>query len=102
MWVQIQSSEPQSCEVYSHGFESSHRNHNLVRSTRAGSNPVIGTTNHKPTANSAVHPSEVGKRVLRSNSDGTSTKAVYTLIAANLKWNVSSNLKIRPYFSSFI
>ena len=28
----------------------------LVRSNRLGSNPVVGTTNHKPTANSAVHP----------------------------------------------
>ena len=34
---------------------------NLVRSTRVGSNPVVGTTNHKPTVNSAVYPSEVGK-----------------------------------------
>ena len=40
-----------------------------------GSNPVVGTTNHKPTVNSAVHPSEVGKRVLRSNSEGTSSNA---------------------------
>ena len=36
---------------------------NHARSTRVGSNPVIGTTNHKPTVNSAVHPSEVGKPV---------------------------------------
>ena len=28
---------------------------------RSVSNPVVGTTNHKPTVNSAVHPSEVGK-----------------------------------------
>ena len=34
---------------------------NLVRSTRVGSNPVVGTTNHKPTVNSAVYPSEVCK-----------------------------------------
>ena len=34
---------------------------NHVRSTRVGSNPVVGTTNHKPTVNSAVHPSEVDK-----------------------------------------
>ena len=34
---------------------------NLVRSIRVGSNPVVGTTNHKPTANSTVHPSEVSK-----------------------------------------
>ena len=34
---------------------------NHVRSTRMGSNPVVGTTNHKPTVNSVVHPSEVGK-----------------------------------------
>ena len=32
---------------------------NLVGSTRMGSNPIVGTTNHKPTANSAVHPLEV-------------------------------------------
>ena len=38
-----------------------------------GSNPVFGITKHKPTVNSAVHPSEVGKWVLRSNSEGTST-----------------------------
>ena len=24
-------------------------------------NSIVGTTNHKPTVNSAVHPSEVGK-----------------------------------------
>ena len=47
-----------------------------------GSNPVVGTTNHKPTVNSAVHPSEVGKRVLRSNSEDTSTERTIT---ANLK-----------------
>ena len=34
---------------------------NLVVSTRVGSNPVFGTTNRKPTVNSAFHPSEVGK-----------------------------------------
>ena len=34
---------------------------NHARCTRVGSNPFVGTTNHKPTANSAVHPSEVGK-----------------------------------------
>ena len=34
---------------------------NHARSTRVGSNPVVGITNHKPTANSGVHPSEVGK-----------------------------------------
>ena len=28
-----------------------------------GSNPVVETTNHKPTVNSAVHPYEVGKSV---------------------------------------
>ena len=32
-----------------------------ARSTRVGSNPVVGTINHKRTVNSAVHPSEVGK-----------------------------------------
>ena len=41
-----------------------------------GSNPVVGTTNHKPTVNSAVHPSEVGKLVLRSSSEGMSTGRV--------------------------
>ena len=50
------------CEVYSHGFES-----------RCG-----------PTVNSDVHPSKVGKRVLRCNSEGTSTG--HTLIAAILKF----------------
>ena len=44
---------------------------NIVRSTRVGSNPVVGTTNHKPTVNSVVHPSAVGKCVSRSNSEGT-------------------------------
>ena len=34
---------------------------NHVRSIRVGLNPVFGTTNHKPTVNSAVHPPEVGK-----------------------------------------
>ena len=33
---------------------------NLVMSTRVGSNPVVGTTNHKPAVNSSIHPSEVG------------------------------------------
>ena len=58
---------------------------NLVRSTRVGSNPVVGTTDHKPTANSAVHPSDVGKWVLRSNSEGISTGHPLMLITANLK-----------------
>ena len=31
--------------------------------------------NHKPTVNSAVPPSEVGKGVLRGNSEGTSSDA---------------------------
>ena len=34
---------------------------NHARSTCVGSNPVVGATNHKPTVNSGVHPSEVGK-----------------------------------------
>ena len=34
---------------------------NHARSTRVGSNPVVGATNHNPPVNSAVHPSEVGK-----------------------------------------
>ena len=34
---------------------------NHTRSTRVGSNPVVGATGHKPTVNSAVHPSEVVK-----------------------------------------
>ena len=33
---------------------------NLVKSTRMGSNPIVGTTNHKPISSSAVHPSDVG------------------------------------------
>lgn len=31
----------------------------LWGSTRVGPNPVIGTTNRNPTADSAVHPSQV-------------------------------------------
>ena len=34
---------------------------NLVGFTRVGSNPVVGTINHKSTASSAVHPPKVGK-----------------------------------------
>ena len=34
---------------------------NHVRSNHMGSNPFVGTMNHRPTANSAVHPSEVCK-----------------------------------------
>ena len=34
---------------------------NPVGPTRVGSNPVASTTNHNQVANSAVHPSEVGK-----------------------------------------
>ena len=34
---------------------------NLARSTRVGSNPVVGNTNHQPAINSAAHPSEVSK-----------------------------------------
>ena len=56
---------------------------NHARSTRVGSNPVVGTTTHKPKVNSAVHPSEVGNWVLKSNSEGISTG--HTLITANLK-----------------
>ena len=56
---------------------------NHAKSTHVGLNPVVGTTNHKLTVNSAVHPSEVGKRVLRSNSEGTSTG--HAFITANLK-----------------
>ena len=56
---------------------------NHTKSTRVGSNPVVGTTNYKPTVNSAVHPSEVGKWLLRSDSEGKSTG--HTLITANLK-----------------
>ena len=46
---------------------------NHTKSTSVGSNPVVGTTNHKPTVNSAVNRSQIGKWVLRSNSEGTST-----------------------------
>ena len=54
---------------------------NLVGSTHVCLNPVADTTNLKPAANSAVHPSvdctqanpsEVDKGVLRGNSEGTS------------------------------
>ena len=41
---------------------------NLARSTRLGSNPVVGTAKHKPSANSSVHPSEPSKWVLIGNS----------------------------------
>ena len=34
---------------------------NQVRSTRVGSNPVVGATNHKPTVNSAIQPPEVSE-----------------------------------------
>ena len=34
-----------------------------------------GTTNHKPSVSLAVHPSEVGKWVLRGNSEGASSGA---------------------------
>ena len=58
-------------ELYGGGSEWLRRSvSNHARFSRVGSNPVIGTTNDKPTANSAVHPSEVGKRVLKSNSEG--------------------------------
>ena len=67
----------------------------LVRSPCVCSIPVVGITNHKPTVNAAVHPSEVGKRVLRSNSKGTSTG--YTLITAK-SGSVYSSIKIRLYF----
>ena len=43
--------------------------------TRVGSNPVAGTTNHKPAATSAVHPSKVDKWVLRGNSEGKTRSA---------------------------
>ena len=48
---------------------------NFAKSTRVGSNPVVGTTNHESTVNSAVHPSEVDKRALRDSSEGTSSNA---------------------------
>ena len=34
---------------------------NLVGYTRLGSNPVADSASHKPAANSAVYPSNVGK-----------------------------------------
>ena len=52
-----------------------HSDSNLVEFTRVGSNPVAGTTNHKPTADSELHPSEVSKRVFRGNSESTSSNA---------------------------
>ena len=47
------------------------------------SNPVVGTTNHKPTVNSALHPSDFGKWVLRGSSEDTSVDAAgsYLLIS---------------------
>ena len=56
---------------------------NHAKSTRVGPNPVVGTTNHKPTVNSAVHPSEAGKLILRSNSEDTSSGHI--LITAGLR-----------------
>ena len=41
-----------------------------------GSNPVTGTTNHKPAANSVILPSDAGKSELRGNSEGTGRKTV--------------------------
>ena len=63
-----------------------------------GSHPVVGTTKHKPTVNSAVHPSKVG-RVLRSNSEDTSTG--HTLIKANLKLKCLIQYKDSSLFYSF-
>ena len=34
---------------------------NLMRSPCVCSNPIVGITDHKPTVNTAFHPSEVGK-----------------------------------------
>ena len=70
---------------------------NHVRSPCVGSNPVVGTTNHKPTVNSAVHPSDVGKCVLRSNAEGTSTG--HALIAADLKLKCLVQYKDSSFFT---
>ena len=43
--------------------------------THLSSNPVVETINHQPTANSGVHPSEIGKSVLRDNSKSASGDA---------------------------
>ena len=48
---------------------------NLVGYTRMGSNPIADSAGQKPAAKSAVHPSEVGKLVLRGNSEGVSRSA---------------------------
>ena len=51
------------CTVYSGGVAEwlRRRVSNHARSTRVGSNPVVGTTNHKPTVNSAVYPWSVNE-----------------------------------------
>ena len=64
-----------------------------------GLNPVVGTTKHKATVNSAIHPSEIGKLVLRSNSEGTSTG--HTLITAYLKLKCSI-IQFKDFWFSFL
>ena len=48
---------------------------NPVGSTRIGSNPIAGITNHRPAASSVVYPSDVGKLALKDSSEGTSRNA---------------------------
>ena len=55
---------------------------NLVRSSRMGLNPIVGATNHRPTVTSSVHPSEVGKSILRGN---LSLKAVIPQVYGQLQ-----------------
>ena len=65
-----------------------------------GSTPVVGTINHKPAVNSAVLPFEVGKCVLRSNFEGTSTGD--TLITANLRLKCFIQYEHSKLFIHFI
>ena len=59
--------------------------------TRVGSNPVVGITNQKPTANSAVHPFEVGKWVLRSNSERYHLRAQAVMPQAHISCIAARN-----------
>lgn len=48
---------------------------NLVRCTHMGSKLVIRITNHKLTANLALHPSDIEEGVLRGSSEAASGNA---------------------------
>ena len=60
---------------------------NLVGSTCLRSNSIIQTTNHKPTANSAIYPPKVCTWALEGNSEGTCCRAVDPyLLKDNATW----------------